>query len=103
MIGNLICREMDGAAAALVHLKAVAQQAEAGDRQAVNGPSAMNGMSAGNDGACLINLVVAAPQQLPDRVGAHRFGQAEDIERQLGFTAHGIDAAQSLGRGNLPI
>lgn len=76
---------------------------KAGDGQAVNGFGAVDGVSACNDGPRLIDLLVTTPQQLLNGAGVHFFRETENVQRQLGFTAHGIHVAQGVGSGNLSI
>ena len=76
---------------------------EAGHGQTVDRLRAVDGVAAGDDGAGLIGLVVAAPQQLLHHVLGHGLRQAQDVQRQLRLTAHGVDIADGIGRGDLPV
>ena len=58
-------------------------------------------MSARNDHAGLIGLVVSAAQDLPDPFLFHGFRHAQDIQGQPRFSAHGVDIRNRIGRGNL--
>ena len=76
---------------------------EAADRKPVNRLCSVNGMSAGDDGAGLIGLVVAAPQNFLDGLLLHAVGNAHDVEAELRLAAHGINIAEGIGRRDLPV
>ena len=76
---------------------------KAGHGQAVNGLRAVDGVAAGDDGAGLVGLVVAAPQQLLHHLSGHGLRQAQDVQRQPGLAAHGVHVADGVGRGDLPV
>ena len=67
------------------------------------GSAPVDGVSAGDDDARFIGLVVAAPQQLLHHVGRHGFWDAHDVQRQLRLTAHGVYVADGVGRGDLAV
>ena len=76
---------------------------KARDRQTVDRLRAVDGVPAGDDCACFIRLVVAAAQNLAHSFIVHRVRQAHDVERQLRRAAHGVDVAERVRRGNLPV
>ena len=43
-----------------------------------------------------------AAQDLPQHVQIHALGEADKIQCRFDLTAHGVDIAQGIGRGNLP-
>jgi hypothetical protein len=58
-------------------------------------------VAAGNQAARLVDLVIAAPQHLVDRLRGHFLGDAHQVQRQLRLPAHGVDVAEGVGGGNL--
>ena len=72
-------------------------------RQAVNGLGAMNGVTTSDDGAGLIGLGIAAPQDFLHRMLVHFFRNAHDVQRQPGLAAHGVHIAEGVGGGDLPV
>ena len=75
---------------------------EAGDGQTVLGFRIQNAVAAGDDGSCLIGLVIAPPQQVVNRLFGHVFRHAQQVQGQLRFAAHGVNVRQGVGGGNLP-
>ena len=70
---------------------------EARDGQAVLGLVVEDAVAAGDEGARLINLLIAAPEDLMHRVLGHILRHAHDVQSQLGVTAHGVDIRQGVG------
>ena len=48
------------------------------------------------------HLFGTAAQDLPQHVQIHALGEADKIQCRFDLTAHGVDIAQGIGRGNLP-
>jgi len=50
-----------------------------------------------------VHLVKATPQHLPQYRYIHLpLREADNVHRRQGFSAHGVDIAQGIGRSNLP-
>ena len=63
----------------------------------------MNGVATGDNGTSLVGLGVAASQDFLNRVLVHFFGDAHNVQCQLGLTAHGVHIAEGVGGGDLPV
>ena len=70
--------------------------------QTVLGLLVQDAVSPGDESPSLINLVVAAPQQIMDRLLGHIRRDSHDVQAQLRLAAHGIHVRQSIGGGDLP-
>ena len=58
-------------------------------------------MTAGDERARLIDLVIAAAQDLVDGILRHGFRHGHNIQAQLRLAAHGVDVGQGVRRGDL--
>ena len=76
---------------------------KAGHGKSIDRLCAVDRMPAGNDSACLIGFIVAAPQQLLYHFRCHGLRQAQNVQGQLRFTTHGIYIADGVSRSDLPI
>ena len=74
---------------------------EARHRQAVLGLLVQNAVAAGDECSGLVDLVIAAPQQLVDSVLRHIRRNRHDVQAQLGLAAHGVHVAEGVGGSNL--
>ena len=74
---------------------------KAGDAQAVFGLIIQNAVAAGDEGTSLIDLVIAAPQQLMHRVLGHGLGDGHDVQAQLGLSTHGVHIGERIGGRDL--
>ena len=73
---------------------------KARDCQAVLGLVVVNAVPAHDGGAGLVDLLIAAAQDLVDNVGGHVLGHGHHVKRYLGLAAHGIDVRERVGGGN---
>ena len=76
---------------------------EACHSQAVDRLRTMDCVTAGDDRPGLIRLIVAAAQNLPHGSLVHLLRKAQNVQRQLRLTAHRVDVAERVRRGDLPI
>ena len=74
---------------------------EAGDRQTVDRLCPLDGVSPGDDGPRLIDLVIAAPQNFLDGMRLHPVCETQEIQGQPGFASHGVYVAEGVGSGYL--
>ena len=69
---------------------------EARDGEAVLGLVVVDGVAAGDHAARQLAAVGAAGQDLPRDLYAQAVGKAQQVERQLGLAAHGIDVRKRV-------
>ena len=74
---------------------------EAGHGETVERLRALDGMTARDDRAGLIGLVVAAAQNILHGLLRHAGRETHDIERELRLAAHGVYVAQRVRRRDL--
>ena len=70
-------------------------------RQAVLHAGIGNGVPTRQRAPGFGHLFGTAAQDLPQHVQIHALGEADEIQRRFDLTAHGVDIAQGIGRGNL--
>ncbi|MPM46844.1 hypothetical protein SDC9_93551 [bioreactor metagenome] len=61
-----------------------------------------NAVAAGDDCARFVNLVVPAREDGAHGLGRHAFRHAEQVERELGLAAHGVNVRERVGGSDLP-
>ena len=71
-------------------------------RQAVLHAGIGNGVPTRQRAPGFGHLFGTAAQDLPQHVQIHALGEADEIQCRFDLTAHGVDIAQGIGRGNLP-
>ena len=76
---------------------------EARNRQSVDRLGTLNGVTARDDRAGLVGLVVAAAQDFLHRMIVHALRQTHDVERELGLTTHGVHVAERVGSRDLSV
>ena len=58
-------------------------------------------VAAGDERACLVDLVVAAAQNIMHSLLRHRLRHSHDIEAEFRLTTHGVDVGQRICCGDL--